>query len=116
MAESGLANVGDAVHFSTLEASLANIEIVPRENSIEMNDVYRHAQPGDADANELDFDFDLDTSDYPLANLRSLQEVFSAVQHQTHLQNPKNFSLETRIQCFETTGESSSMHATFYHL
>lgn len=75
------------VPFSRLEASLAHAEIVPRPNSREMKDVYRHAQTSDPDVNELDFDFNLDSSHYPLGGLRSLQQVFDAVQHETHVES-----------------------------
>jgi hypothetical protein len=91
------------VPFSRLEASLAKAEIAPRPNSREMKDVYRHAQPSDMDVNELDFDFSLDSSHYPLGSLRSLQQVFDAVQHETHLSNHKNFSDQTLIECLEVS-------------
>lgn len=95
------------VPFSRLEASIIKTEVVKRPNSIEMNNVYRHAQSNDLDVDELDMNFALDTSHYPLSNLRSLQEVFDAVQHQEQLANPRNFSEATLIDCLsvdESTG------------
>ncbi|KAF2835313.1 hypothetical protein M501DRAFT_962762 [Patellaria atrata CBS 101060] len=91
------------ITFSRLEASLAKAEVVPRPNSREMKDVNRHAKPEDIDVNELDFDYDLDSSHYPLGNVRSLQQVFSAVQHQQHLSKKENFSDYTAIECFSIT-------------
>ncbi|RHZ43094.1 uncharacterized protein CDV56_100823 [Aspergillus thermomutatus] len=68
-----------------------------------MNDTWRHAQASDLEAKDLDFNFDLDRSNYPLDNLQSLQDVFAAVQHDTHLKNPRNLSDETEIECLDVT-------------
>jgi hypothetical protein len=80
-----------------LEASFSQTKVLPRKNSIEMKDIFRHAQASDLEAKDLDFNFSLDRSNYPLGNLQSLQDVFPAVQHDTHLRNPRNFSDETVI-------------------
>lgn len=66
-----------------------------------MKDVSRHTEASDLDVDELKFNFSLDTGHYPLGDLRSLQEVFAAVQHEEHLANPKNFSSETQIECLD---------------
>ena len=92
------------VPFSRLEASLAKAEVAPRPNSLEMKNVYRHAQASDLGVDELDFNFSLDSSHYPLGNLRSLQEVFDAVQHEAHLADHSNFSDQTVIECLEMNG------------
>lgn len=97
------------VDFSRLEASLAKAEVAPRPNSREMKDVYRHARKSDLDVDEFDLNFSLDSGHYPLGHLRSLQEVFDAVQHDTHLANHRNFSNETNIECFEATESRGGM-------
>ena len=99
----------DNSNFSRLEASFGKTEVARRGNSIEMKDIYRHTEAGDLDVNELDFDFLLDRSHYPLDALQSLQEIFPAVQHNTHLTNSKNFSEETQIKCFDMNGNSPSL-------
>ena len=104
------------VDFSRLEASLAKAEVAPRPNSREMKDVWRHAEKSDLDVDEFDFNFSLDSANYPLGHLRSLQEVFDAVQHETHLANYRNFSNETNIECFEATESRRGMtiHDVFF--
>lgn len=72
-----------------------------------MKDVQRHALPVDAEANDLDFEFDLDNSKYPLDGLKSVQDVFSAVQYQTHLSKENNFSTKTKIECFDASGKNA---------
>ena len=77
--------------FSKLEASFAHTKVVPRQNSVEMNDVWRHAQKAaEANAGELDFDYALTAEHYPLGMLRSLQEVFPAILYHSHLSNLNN--------------------------
>ncbi|OCK75511.1 hypothetical protein K432DRAFT_308343 [Lepidopterella palustris CBS 459.81] len=95
------------IEFSRLEASFAKEQVVPRQNSVEMKDVQRHALPVDAEANDLDFEFDLDNSKYPLDGLKSVQDVFSAVQYQTHLSKENNFSTKTKIECFDASGKNA---------
>lgn len=95
--------------FSRLEASLAQTEVVPRDNSIEMKQVSRHTEAGDLDVDELDFDFMLNRSHYPLDDFESLQDVFPAVQHEAHSSNPRNFSEDTQIKCFDMDGSNASM-------
>lgn len=75
-----------------------------------MKDIFRHAQASDLEAKDLDFNFSLDRSNYPLGNLQSLQDVFPAVQHDTHLKNPANFSDETDIMCLDVNENTSSWH------
>ncbi|EXJ93913.1 hypothetical protein A1O1_02306 [Capronia coronata CBS 617.96] len=98
------AETGEA-GFSRLEATLVtNPEVVPRPNSRQMNDVSRHTDAADLQfQNELEFDYSLDTRDYPLGNLQSLQQVFDAVQCHKHLGKHKNFSDQTKIECLEVT-------------
>lgn len=88
-------------HFSRLEASLATAKVARRHNSIEMKDVNRHGGAEDANVNELDFNFSAASNCDGVGGLRSLQDVFTVVQYNHHLQNPRNFSEETQIQCFE---------------
>ncbi|KAJ5760338.1 hypothetical protein N7520_007494, partial [Penicillium odoratum] len=95
------AETGDLTRFFRLEASLVNAAVEQRPNSRSKNDVDRHAEKSDLAVNELDFNFDLDTDNYPLGNLRSLQQVFDAVQYEHHLKNDHNFSPDTRIQCLK---------------
>ncbi|KAL3489033.1 hypothetical protein BJX62DRAFT_166112 [Aspergillus germanicus] len=97
----------DTFHISRLEASFGHTKVKPRRNSVEMKDVFRHAKPDDLNVNDLDFDFSLDHDSYPLDTLESLQDVFSAAQHQTHFANPRNFSEETQIRCFDSDGRTS---------
>ncbi|KAG2014499.1 hypothetical protein GB937_006725 [Aspergillus fischeri] len=97
-------------NFSRLEASFSQTKVLPRRNSIEMKDIFRHAQASDLEAKDLDFNFCLDRSNYPLGNLQSLQDVFPAVQHDTHLKNPGNFSDETDIMCLDVNENTSSWH------
>ena|SRR5436309_1252213 len=98
-----IAEVGE-VPFSRLEASLAKAEVAPRPNSREMNNVYRHAQASDLNVDELDFNFSLDSNRYPLGNIRSLQQVFDAVQYEAHIANYRNFSDKTLVECLEMNG------------
>lgn len=72
-----------------------------------MKDIFRHAQASDLEAKDLDFNFSLDRSNYPLGSLQSLQDVFPAVQHDTHLKNPANFSDETDIMCLDVNENTS---------
>jgi hypothetical protein len=94
-------------NFSRLEASFAQAEVLPRRNSIEMKDIFRHAKASDLASKDLDFNFSLDRSNYPLGNLQSLQDVFPAVQHDTHLRNPRNFSDETEAMCLDVNKDTS---------
>jgi len=72
-----------------------------------MNDVSRHSQiPGEI-VNELEFDYNLGSNHYPLGCLRSLQDVFSAVQHEEHLSRPENFSNATAVECFKVQRNTS---------
>lgn len=98
----------DDIHFSRLEASFVKTKVMPRANSIEMKDTNRHTQAGDAEARDLEFDFGLDRSHYPLDDLQSLQDVFSAVQHEAHAKNTRNFSDQTRIECLDANADSTS--------
>ena len=91
----------EAGTYTSLEAELAKIEVAPRPNSRNINHVHRHAETSDLDIDELDFDYDLDSTHYPLGELRSWQKVFDVVQHKTHLTNDRNFSDTTMIECFE---------------
>ncbi|EAW13298.1 uncharacterized protein ACLA_017450 [Aspergillus clavatus NRRL 1] len=98
----------DDIHFSRLEASFVKTKVMPRANSIEMKDTNRHTQAGDAEARDLEFDFGLDRSHYPLDDLQSLQDVFSAVQHEAHAKNTRNFSDQTRIECLDANADSTT--------
>ncbi|KAK5052543.1 hypothetical protein LTR84_002408 [Exophiala bonariae] len=101
---------GDA-GFSRLEATLVtSTEVVPRPNSKQMNDVSRHAQVQDHQVQaELDFDWSLDSHHYPLADLRSLQQVFDSVQCHKHFRHHENFAAATDIECLEVTSTSAGM-------
>ncbi|KAJ6138375.1 hypothetical protein N7471_004861 [Penicillium samsonianum] len=100
-----LAETGDLSKFSKLEATLVHTEVERRPNSISQDRVNRHAETSDLVVNELDFDFDLATDHYPLADLRSLQQVFDAVQYHQHLEREENFSLATRVECFKVDSQ-----------
>ncbi|KAL4916935.1 hypothetical protein BDW62DRAFT_211604 [Aspergillus aurantiobrunneus] len=100
----------DTAQFSRLEASFGQANVLPRQNSVEMKDVYRHAKAEDLNTNDLDFNLSLNRSHYPLNTLESLQDVFSAAQHNTHWSNPKNFSDGSLIRCFESDGKKSTWH------
>ncbi|KAL4962610.1 uncharacterized protein BDV14DRAFT_99243 [Aspergillus stella-maris] len=95
-------------HFSKLEASFGQTKVRPRQNSVEMKDVYRHANVKAINDNDLDFDLALDRSKYPLDSFDSLQDVFSAAQHEVHFSNPRNFSDETMIKCFDSREKEST--------
>ena len=95
-------------NFSGLEASLATTKVVRRQNSVEMRDIHRHGLAEDANVNELDFNFSTASRCDALSDLKSLQDVFSAVQYNDHLNNPRNFSEQTQIQCFEADGTHQS--------
>ncbi|KAL2834491.1 hypothetical protein BDW59DRAFT_156421 [Aspergillus cavernicola] len=99
----------DAPQFSRLEASFGQTKVVPRQNSLEMKDVFRHAKADDLHGDDLEFSFSLDHSNYPLDTVASLQDVFSAAQHATHFSNLRNFSEESWISCFDTNGDESSL-------
>ncbi|KAJ5188776.1 hypothetical protein N7491_005097 [Penicillium cf. griseofulvum] len=58
----------------------------------------------DQRVNDLDFEFSFDQGNYPLDGLKSLQDVFSAVQHEKHFSNSRNFSSKTEIRCFDVNG------------
>ncbi|KAJ5507662.1 hypothetical protein N7527_009805 [Penicillium freii] len=100
-----LAETGDLSKFSKLEATLVHTEVERRPNSISQDGVNRHAETSDLVINELDFDFDLGTDHYPLGDLRSLQQVFDAVQYHQHLEREENFSLATRVECFKVDSQ-----------
>lgn len=89
--------------FSRLEASLASASVGPRPNSLDAKGVQRHAEDNDLNVDELDFGFNLDSSHYPLDNLRSLQQIFESVQCHQHLSNSRNFSKHTLIECLDIT-------------
>lgn len=110
------AETGDLIKFSRLEASLVNAAVEPRPNSRSQNDVDRHAQKSDLGVNELDFDFELDTNHYPLGNLRSLQQVFDAVQYNHHLRNGDNFSSETCIKCLTVDKQGGGKYRCLINL
>lgn len=99
----------EAANFSRLEATFSHTKVHLRKNSIEMKDTSRHAQAADLEAKDLDFNFRLDSSNYPLDSLQSLQDVFTAVQHDSHLKNPGNFSDETRIQCLDVNANAAGL-------
>lgn len=99
----------EAAGFSRLEATFSQAKVLPRKNSIEMKDTYRHAQAADLEAKDLDFNFWLEGGNYPLDSLGSLQDVFAAVQHDLHLKNPRNFSDETRIRAFDVNGDTAGL-------
>lgn len=94
------AEVGEA-GFSRLEASLVSTNVVPRPNSRKTDDVHRHAEKGDLNVNELDFDYSLSAKDYPLSNLRSLQQAFKRVQFHKHIVNNQNYSNQTSVEFLE---------------
>lgn len=96
---------GDFTKFSKLEASLAQTEVAHRPNSKAQNDVNHHAVSSDLFVNELNFNYDLDTDHYPLGDIRSLQQVFDAVQYHRHLEKEENFSLETRVECLKVDSQ-----------
>ncbi|OQE46820.1 hypothetical protein PENCOP_c001G05880 [Penicillium coprophilum] len=96
-----LAETGDLSKFSKLEATLVHTEVERRPNSISQDGVSRHALTADLGVNELDFDFNLATDHYPLDHLRSLQQVFDAVQYRQHLARDGDFSSTTRVECFK---------------
>ncbi|KAL4925927.1 uncharacterized protein BDV17DRAFT_166433 [Aspergillus undulatus] len=94
--------------FSKLEASFGQTKVLPRQNSVEMKDVNRHAVSDAMNVNDLDFNLSLDRSNYPLDTLDSLQDIFSAAQHEAHFSNPRNFSDESMIRCFDSNGKESA--------
>jgi hypothetical protein len=104
LAETGDLN-GDLNKFSKLEATLVHTEVERRPNSISQDGVNRHAETTDLVVNELDFNFELDTHHYPLGNLRSLQQVFDAVQYHHHLEQEENFSRTTRVECLKVDSQ-----------
>lgn len=87
--------------FSRLEAELVKTEVEQRPNSRAQNGINRHAEESDLFVNELDYDFNLDEKHYPLDDLRSLQQVFDAVQCQQHLEKLENFSIGTQVECLD---------------
>jgi hypothetical protein len=95
-------------NFSRLEASLATTKVVRRQNSVEMKNINRHYVVEDANVDEFGFNFSTASSCDALGDLKSLQDVFPAVQYNDHLHNTRNFSEQTRIQCFEADGTSQS--------
>ncbi|KAJ5889020.1 hypothetical protein N7495_009061 [Penicillium taxi] len=97
------AEAGHLTKFSKLEASLVHTEVEKRPNSRAQNDVNRYAEASDLSVNELAFDFNLDRGHYPLDNLKSLQQVFNAVQCHEHLEKRDNFSPETRVECLKVS-------------
>ncbi|KAI9667758.1 MAG: hypothetical protein M1821_000575 [Bathelium mastoideum] len=101
--------------FSKLEASFAETKVVPRQNSIEMKDVNRHAQALDVTENDLDYNFDLEVDKYPLSELQSLHEVFPAILYTTHLSNLNNFSSETDVECFDSMNAEAGVHRLDHH-
>ncbi|ORY14024.1 hypothetical protein BCR34DRAFT_647262 [Clohesyomyces aquaticus] len=89
--------------FSKLEASFATTAVVPRENSIEMKDVWRHAQNADLLETDLDLNFWIDETYHSPEGLQSLQDYLSGVQYQRHLSNVHNFCEETNATVFSAT-------------
>ncbi|KAJ5098087.1 hypothetical protein N7532_005088 [Penicillium argentinense] len=109
------AETGDLGRFSKLEASLVQTEVEQRPNSRAQNDIDRHAEATDLNVNELDFNFNLGAQDYPLDDLRSLQQVFDAVQFHQHLDNSSNFSLGTNVECLNVDSRGAEWHALTEH-
>ncbi|KAJ5834953.1 hypothetical protein N7447_000979 [Penicillium robsamsonii] len=99
-----LAETGDLSKFSKLKATPVHTEVEPRPNASQ-DGISRHAVTADIDVNELDFDFNLTTDDYPLGDLRSLQQVFDAVQYHRHLEREENFSIKTRVECLKVDSQ-----------
>lgn len=99
--------------FSRLEAELVKTEVEQRPNSRSQNGVNRHAETSDLSVNELNFDFNRDESHYPLHDLRSLQQVFDAVQCQQHLEKVENFSLGTQVECLDVGVNGGGKHPVF---
>lgn len=106
------AETGDLTKFSRLEASLVKTEVEQRPNSRAQDDVNRHAETTDIKVNELEFEFDLNPSLYPLNDLKSLQQVFDAVQCHHHLKNQGNFSLGTHIECLNVDSKGGGIYST----
>lgn len=107
------AETGDLGRFSKLEASLIETVVEQRPNSRAQNNIYRHAEKSDLNVNELDFDFEIGENDYPMDNLRSLQQVFDAVQCHHHLRKRENFSLETNIECLSVDSRGAGEIKSF---
>ncbi|KAJ5514185.1 hypothetical protein N7463_003737 [Penicillium fimorum] len=106
-----LAETGDLSKFSKLEATLVHTEVERRPNSISQDGISRHAMTADIGVNELDFDFNLATEHYPLGDLRSLQQVFDAVQYHQHLEREENFTPTTRVECFKADSQGGEWRA-----
>ncbi|KAJ5384595.1 hypothetical protein N7517_002506 [Penicillium concentricum] len=100
-----LAETGDLSKLSKLEATPVHTEVDRRPNSISQDGIRRHAATADISVNDLDFDFNLATDRYPLVNLRSLQQVFDAVQYHRHLEREENFSPTTHVECFKADSQ-----------
>ena len=106
---------GDVTKFSLLEASLVKTEVEQRPNLREMNNVYRHAETADLAVDALDLEFGLDAGHYPLANLRSLQQVFDAVQGHQHLGKEEKFSRETSLECLDVGVHGGGKQVECFH-
>lgn len=103
------AETGDLGKFSKLEASLVQTEVERRPNSRAQNDINRHAQRTDLNVNELDFDLNIGVNDYPLNDLKSLQQLFDAVQCHEYLRKGENFSFGTKVNCLHVDSHRAGM-------
>ncbi|CAI7597737.1 unnamed protein product [Penicillium glandicola] len=97
-------DLAETGHLSKLRATLAHTKTEEQPNPTSPNGTNRQAENSEV-SNELDFDFDLGTDHYPLGNLRSLQQVFDAVQYHKHLEREQNFSPATRVECFRVDSQ-----------
>lgn len=93
-------NGGD---FSKLEAGFAELKIDRRRISIEVQDVWRHAQESDLIANDLDFNYSSNAESLPPNPYPSMQDILPALQYSSHLAVQNNFADETDIECFDQT-------------
>lgn len=106
-------NDHDMGQTSKLEATLVAAEVPPRPMSLRQGAINRHALVTDQNVNELDFEYSLDSHQYPLTKLNSLQEVFNAVQYHQHLANDSNFSSKTNIRCLRAHSKSARRYPRY---
>ncbi|KAL1597228.1 hypothetical protein SLS60_008810 [Paraconiothyrium brasiliense] len=100
-------DVKDGPQFSKLESTLVSANPAPRPISKDGQHVFRHHNNEDVIVNELDFNFDVRPDEWPLANIESVQDLFSGVVYREHISKEENFSAETAIECLQANGDGS---------
>lgn len=100
-------DVKDGPQFSKLESTLVSANPAPRPISKDGQHIFRHRNDEDVGVNELDFDYNVDSNEWPLANIESVQDLFSGVLYREHILKDGNFSAKTTIECLQVDSDGA---------